>query len=714
MGGGPSCPFYDIDTAANHNVLGDAANTSWWTSISDLYPNTGQSGYVAAYNADQWLINWGNRFFDPQKYGAWQAMCTDADNIGTVGMTCTRTQYFNGLPCPVKQQTAKASQAMLYAAEAVYQSIENDCGQGTFDTIWPLFYADYNTVDGKAQIEAYIQKTPNLSALGATVLRECSSNENMQRQYQFMNQASRPIIETFDLYQLTWDGAHGSGQLVSDNTPTVTQPGTHALHAGYYWHDYVSPLFPATDEYRQPYAATAPGRAYMNNKATYAETLANQAWQVAAGWHFAIDPNSGEWCDPGFVGNPYWDGPTRDKMVQKAFGFMPKSPYKGNQKPPVTAPGYAGDLPSYQFAFDPGNPLVNSKFVSGGAATRYQDPCAAESPLTEFLPAIVGIVAFVAPMAVFPRVSGTFALSSVLGFTAYSMVKQTYGLAGLGKLMNEDFTDTDRAGAVLAFGAPAALVLIVIQSAPPSWGFQVDNEILVAVGAGVVSEYFLGGIAKLSLRVGGGIFSAISSPLDGITTFLTHLFNGCAGEWFASKNDCLCKDAEAAGANKTFMKNQWLDTYYAVTGDQRRLRNTCLALEMSRGPWASTDPNDPDAISRCNGQVMDNRWACLSAGGWCYGPENFHGVPDRPPGEKEMWDQIYHCLDPDNPSMLPPTAADAPCKQYGEHFRMDPVSGSCKNFIMPGPIGSDPVGLQGPGAMDDPTVGGQKDECTIL
>jgi hypothetical protein len=262
------------------------------------------------------------------------------------------------------------------------------------------------------------------------------------------------------------------------------------------------------------------------------------------------------------------------------------------------------------------------------------------------------------------------------------------------------------AAQILSVGAPAAAVLYASEN---GIDVRMDPK-LAAAGAAVIGYVALRDKIETSIDLGGGFATILTAPIALLDKGLTLAFNGCLAQSFLAPWQCTCDKADRTGG-KSVIRDQWLDGIYGVTGQQRKLRNACLVAEMRRAGWASTDPSDPNVVSRCNGVTMDNPFACYTAATWAY---RAPAVPSRVRTDKQeidMWNQVSHCLDAGNPSFLPPqTDADRACqRQFGEQFRAT-ADGQCRNWALPGPNNTDPIGLQSPGAMKPAA----DSSCTIL
>jgi hypothetical protein len=349
----------------------------------------------------------------------------------------------------------------------------------------------------------------------------------------------------------------------------------------------------------------------------------------------------------------------------------------------------------------------------------------AVGPLTVWIPRIVGFIGFAVPFIFLPRDTGTFIVAASLGTGAFYEAEASFGIDAANNALQGDHTMSLRAATVLSLGMPPGLVCVFFETGlAADIGLTTATQLPLAALAAAAGYVYLRVPVYISLIVGSTLTSLITLPIAAIAHVLQYLINGCwISHIFRSKDDCLCSEANENSGGKSQLIQQWLDVYYQTSGDQRKLRQACLEMELTRGAWASTG-DDPNVISKCGGvrtNMMDNPMACLSAGAWTFGPPDDPDVIREPALNEIMWTQIYHCLDATNPSMLPPvTDEDKQCqKQYGEHFRWDTGTFSCRNQVMPGPAYDSnnqlvAQSLQGPTGGTDPTVGGNKSECTIL
>ncbi len=625
-------------------------------------------------------------FYNGNASGKFQGQCANLDfRIGEVFATCELTQQFNGLPYETQQHAANVSDVMLYTADLVRRNVENACGSNTFWYTWPLFYQDYGTSDGKKTIDTFLANHPEVRC--GEILKRASVDVDVQRNYQFMNQSA----------QCFRDGYYFPGTVGDPNPNNLCYPPKLGIEDC-------------------PYP-----------KESFDVTIQHFGWQPQpdGGWHLASDPTKPGWfVDPGGVGNPYWLMPERQAAQTLAFGGVLHA-----KKDPITqtecdAPGYKGKLPFLSVAANQYNPIKNSPFKPGGAGKDYRDPCLQETLLEKVVPGICGFFGFYTVHTLLANPGfGALFVSGLSGASLFYLGRQLLNMAPPPNPLDPDpIIDKTYYGRLFAyFGGAALLSAGAVSAFTVGWNekFGLDSEVEVPIVAlsAAAGAVLLFPVFNDAIESGPSLlFEFLFGIVDTVTKFTKYLFNGCySSHWWRTDADCLCSDAYKANAGKAGLIDDWLDIYYGVTGEQRMLRKQCLQSEMTRGAWASTG-DDQNVISQCGGvrtNFMDNPMACFSSGAWTFGEPDMPSVQRFPALNGIMWDQIYHCLDPKNPSMLPPaTDKDRECQKYGPHWRWDETSKSCRNWILPGDS-RDSNGnivestLQFPGSgVTDPTEGG--------
>jgi len=629
-----------------------------------------------------------NRYFNADRAWNFAFNCSGYNYpIGETFALCVDDAHFQGLPWDIRRDAQQTSDVMLYSAEQVFKNIERDCGKGTFDLVWPFFYQRYGDPEGKKAIDEFLLSNNGANVKCGELLKNVEFDASIQRNYQFMNQTSQCLRDNF-LIPYTGDVNSWGGATPSLNVESCLDP-----------------------------------------KETFSDTMAHLDWQPAldGGFHLAHDPtrrdNPQKLTDPGFVGSPYWLYDERVHFQKIAFGFVPHGPRGPDQRAPINAPGYTGEFPYLHFASNQYNPVKNPKITKkkGGAGEGYRDPCLQEDFVEKYVPIIGAIVLTALPATLFPEetlgrtlilasigASSFFALRGGLGMEPPKNPLQPFNPGG------HDQTYNIYAASIATIGLPAGFVALGFErNLFADIGISADFQIPVMSLAALGSLYFVEPKLESVLDLTSGVSTTILAPLLSFIKGIKELFNGCfISHRFKTDADCLCSEADAVSGGKSDIIDDWMDVYYQTTKDQRKMRVQCLNAEMQRGAWAATGA-DRNIISQCGGTTtnyMDNPMACYSAGAWTFGPPS---MPDfkRPPLAELMWNQIYHCLDPDNVSALPPiTAPDVECqKKYGEHFRWDTPTKRCLNYLLPGPA-YDSDGnvilpsLQGPGEAppDDP------------
>lgn len=617
-------------------------------------------------------------------------------------LACPSSAYWKTLAPGEQMQLLSLNTKLMEGYNKVRENIINLCDaslkspadqENLFQAVWPTFYWLYNSGDGKRMVDDFLSREPGLSLpdKAKNIIKQ-NYTDDSQRRYQLLNANAY-----LGLY----------GEVFTLFASTVVRP-------------------PDWDQ------ALRDGTV----KCTLRETNERQSWPKAylerqSSWQMVKDPR-GNWADPGSIGNPFWTQTQRQQALRKAMpttasgtNFLdvwnqiyietgqvaPGSTYEQNFDPnykPGTKgayyddPIYGGMMPKMVLPFNPGNAPAE-KDLTGGAGSKWSNPCDSKSGLETVIPVAAAVFGTGAVYFVLGRSPATHVAAATAGLSMYYMAKQSYGWDALTSIGSTENSDT--AGTILSIGAPAALVLFASEN---GIDVRMDPK-LAAAGAAVIGYTLLREKIQTSLIVGGGISTVLTAPIALIDKFISIAANGCLAQEFLSPWVCTCKEADLTGG-KSVIRDAWLDDIYGVTGQQRKLRSACLDAEMRRAGWSSTG-SDPNVVSKCSGVQMDNPFACYTAATWAY---RAPAVPSRVRTDKQeidMWNQVSHCLDAGNPSFLPPqTDADRACqRQFGEQFRAA-ADGTCRNWALPGPNNTDPVGLQSPGAMKPAA----DSSCTIL
>jgi hypothetical protein len=630
-------------------------------------------------------------------------------------LACPSSAYWKTLSVKDQTELLSLNTKMMEGYNKVRDNIISLCDaslknpaeqENLFQAVWPTFYWLYNSQDGKRMVDEFLAVEPGIS-LPDKAKQTIKQNymDDTQRRYQLLNANAYDGIytEVFTLFYTgvvrpaDWDGALRDGAVKCTLRETNDRQSWPKAFATQYWGVVINQGNPLQQALSTKYNVTL-----------------------------------GRFADPGAIGNPFWTQTQRQQALRKAMpttasgtnfldvwnqiyietgqvapGTTYEQNFDPNYKPGIRGayyddPTYGGMMPKMVLPFNPGNAPAE-KDLTGGAGSKWTNPCNSKSGLETIIPVAAAVFGTGAVYFILGRSPSTHVAAATAGLSMYYMAKQSYGWDALTSIGSTENSDT--AGTILSIGAPAALVLFASEN---GIDVRMDPK-FAAAGAALIGYMFLREKIQTSLVIGGGISTVLTAPIALIDKFITIASNGCLAQEFLSPWVCTCKEADLTGG-KTVIRDAWLDDIYGVTGQQRKLRSACLDAEMRRAGWASTG-SDPNVVSKCSGVQMDNPFACYTAATWAY---RAPAVPSRvrtDPQEIDMWNQVSHCLDAGNPSFLPPqTDADRACqRQFGEQFRAA-SDGTCRNWALPGPNNTDPVGLQSPGAVK-PAV---DSSCTIL
>lgn len=620
----------------------------------------------------------------------YQTRCPTTDHNGHV-VACIDAQTFQGLPTGYVSGSglnewtfAPGTQGDFYvASEMALQNwivtnsyFRTACGDESRADILPLFYYPYDKPWNAQVIENYIKKD-NIAPACAALLRN-NTDPDVQEKYGLLGMPK------------FWAPAAQGGYYAINAAEQATNVATE-------W------MFKAQD------------------------------WQIDYGWHLALYPGMDNWLsaedqaefmkaypnfadsyvapghiNPGFMGDPFWSPQDRAAFQAKILMQAPQNPNRSGGQAPyplsdktITAPGYQGHLPDLQTAFNQGNSPI-SPWRGGGAGKSYEDPCEQSGIVSSVMPFLgAGVLGFGGISAFglddLPAAAGT--LSWAVG--GYFLGKSLFGVEQYAQYGYWQMSYARLSIILLSTGALVGLSGDLSKASTVALPAEFDLPLAVVlgvVGFFVVAPRLIDMLEPLLKDVSG-----VTSPFAAFDDWVTKwLWNGCVKEEFASPGSCLCTDAAKLEGGKEALIEDWLKYYLIVTGDQYSLRQACLRGRLARGPWQATGGN-PNLIGSCDvdSQTMTNPMACLSSGAWMYRAPWIPSNPRSGPLEIEMWNEIESCFADDNPSALPPaTDDDRNCQaKYGEYFRYDPASKSCKNFLAPPQQVEDPD-AQGPGQFD--------------
>lgn len=530
------------------------------------------------------------------------------------------------------------------------ERIVNACGQDLFDDVWPEFYHMYNSTNGKAGVEAFITK---VTSSGKSVPSVCQAflQQNFTNDVQSrMGLLNMPDSDSVDYSVFSWDDVSGANSgwagFATFGTWDVPNEFSNYFYNKTIWETpytqnfWGNPLWTTVE--RQNAFRQVMGKDYQTGVdffTQWAQAYVDQGWDVA-----------------GKTAANYWDPEQHPGTIN-----------------PYNDPTYAGNLPNkvdYQVGTEPWHVITQSSNAYG-----YHNPCLDKPWLDSIMPYVGGIVAggfcgiFVP--GTYSRVIAT-ATGAVVG---YELVSSIFGYAATVAWFNGDMTQTDTAANVAAIGFPAAL-----------WQMLYDLNVVTTrmqtpvvhyggmVAASALGYFILGPSLRISLDVGGGIFTFLNAPIAFLEEGLTMLFNGCVEHKDWSTLDCDCEQANT----KPLLAMALVRDIYGCTDQQLSLRLEAMHAAMVSGAdWGV----DPVAMGECDGAGhMNNPLACISAGELAY--QDFRSSFQQQ--GQAMWDQISYVVAADNASFLPPKSTDSMCVQkYGQFFRMDKTDGLCKDFRAP-------------------------------
>lgn len=328
----------------------------------------------------------------------------------------------------------------------------------------------------------------------------------------------------------------------------------------------------------------------------------------------------------------------------------------------------------------------------------YKNSCTSSSD-SSILGVIGAIVGGGLAAAFIPGSKAKVYAAATAGSTLFYIFRDSVGWQAL-SLWSEGVTPHggEEAANILTVGGPITLVQMFADVGMfPKFLGTASQQQQAMIGGVVVSFVLLRPILIPALEIGAGGFMVFEAPVA-LTQYLVGWFMGCANHVNITGFECDCESA----STKPGLAEALVGPIFGMTGSQYAMRKAALMARMTTGMWGT----DTFGFGECdaNGH-MSNLIGCISAGEWATQkwPKEFD------PEATEYWNEIKDVFDPANLSFLPPRDVDAPCKQYGEHFRIQ-GDGTCKDTRAP-------IGKQGPGQYVWPTETAPtstKSECVIL
>lgn len=571
------------------------------------------------------------------------------------------------------------SVAMMH--KATWARIIDLCGgsEELANDAWPHFYHFYNTPQGKAQIDPYLAANPNLPPALVQAL-QTNYTDQVQQLYGLLN-GYRWNDATIELWFKgkfpAQPGAYNSTAASFAFNPVVDPDHWDGMtidgENGVAGMDLLKKLFFRETIERTYQIKDKEGIRFGNPFWTEGEW--QEAYRRAIGVDKLNNPIGNakdffdEWAQqyidsglagPGKSADNYFDPPAVPGMAN-----------------PYTTPGYDGNLPGL-VDWEDAAPYVH-RDTRDPTGHNYDNKCGTDDIIAELLPIAAGVVGGVVTGMIIPGEIAKIGSFGVGAFACYQVIKANYGeQADFWYGTTRRLDREQSASLALSVGLPTLFGagLYELGILPD----QLANHPVIFFGVLAGGCYYVvyPGFNQ-ALQTGGSILHLLLSPFDVAGSILHGLFDGCDKHTSNLGIQCYCENANL----KPLLTEALVQDLWGTTGSQQTMRTQCMEAAITTGSWG-TDPMNIGTCDLSNGW-MDTPMACVSAGEWAYG--KWDPIIDslaRP------WQQeILHCGDPNNPSMLPPyDPIDGACvKQFGEHARAGRIGygevGKCYDFRAP-------------------------------
>lgn len=591
--------------------------------------------------------------------------------------------------------------------------------------MWPEFYHFYNNSYGRQDVDLFAKKYADQgSPLPQAALDALHQNfsPDIQRAYGLMNEYDFSRAIPGNIVPPEYGMYSGVDQ--SSPSPNLTISGWQQGYFGYFNNDadaknwlvtqfktyylkktidesnfghalsqYGSPFW--TQAQRQDAYRRALGSVYPKN----AKDITNgQDW---------IDIWAQAYANTGIVEG----GSSADQYEDPAD--LP-----GMDNPFDSDPRFSGKLP-----YKPDEMFASDRIVRETVDTTlhgYKNECDSKSLVEEILPVGCGVVVAGVSSMIIPGQLSKVVAAGVGGISAYSVVSSVYGAQAMKWWGTTARNDGEKLAAkLIAFGIPAAFALGLVELGYiPAVFDTVAKKGLFIASAGGISYVLLEKPLEDSLVLGGNAAEIMLSPISWVDSVVHSIFDGCDKHIGNSNLQCYCENANS----KPLLSEALVEDFYGCTEQQSALRLECMHAATTNGDWGA-DPVHMGTCDPTNGW-MDTPTACISAGEFAY------QIWDKSmdPKAQNMWDQVKHCVNANNPSFLPPTPADAMCSKYGLYARQGGVTlpggsgdrwpgygavqGKCYDFRAP--VGQQELGT--PDSYDWRRIAPPADNssCTIL
>lgn len=565
--------------------------------------------------------------------------------------------------------------------------LQDLCGAHA-DEAWPHFYHLYNNANGQKQVDDFLAKYNDIPPACAQALKTNYLPEN-QRLYGLVNGWSWDTdgdgTITHPLKNNNWGPYYINFDDIKNNFMRETIQETQFKHPT--TAIFGNPLWtPAQrqDAFRQimgkDWLGNADGSDFIDD---WAQSFVNQG---------AVSPgkSADDYLDPkAHAGTLNW---TDD-------------------------PDYTGQLP-YK---PPQNLLPHDPFhrvTVNEDEQKWASVCSNIGQKTSILPFVAGGVCGAIAGLFVPGEYARLMAAGTVGSAAYLEAKTIIGFQALVDWSSGAAAEKKHEAAlILSLGGPATVWQSIWEIGLVPAQYETAQVYWIGMAAGVAGGYLtLYPVIDPVLNYGGTALTFLSIPFDAISIIADYFSSGCAAHtWNFTKYSCKCENSN----NKPALSAAIVQDIYGATGKQSDMRMDCMHAATTTGAWGT----NPYAMGECDTTgYMNNPVACLSAGEWAY------GFYDQDPKIKELADrmvgEISHCVDPNNPSMLPPLDVDKPCVQaHGKYARAGGITAVVGGAQRPGEVGKcydyrAPKGQQEAGQFDwsGVTVGSSKNDgfCSIL
>lgn len=537
--------------------------------------------------------------------------------------------------------------------------------------MWPEFYHFYNNSYGRQDVDLFAKKYADQgSPLPQAALDALHQNfsPNIQRAYGLLNEYDFSQAIPGNIIPPQYGGASAIDQ--SSPSPNLTIQGWQLGYFGYFNNDTDAKNWLVTQFKTYYLKKTIDESDYGHALSQYGSPFWTQAqrqdaYRRALGSVYpknAKDITNGQdWID-------IWAQAYADSGIveggQSADQYEDPADLPGMDNPYDSDPNFSGKLP-----YKPDEMFSSDRIVRETVDTTlhgYKNECDSKSLVEEILPVGCGVVVAGVSSMIIPGQLAKVVAAGVGGVSAYSVVSSVYGAQAMKWWGTTARNDGEKLAAkLIAFGIPAAFALGLVELGyiPAAFDTAAKKGLFIA-SAGGISYVLLEKPLEDSLVLGGNAAEIMLSPISWVDSVVHSIFDGCDKHIGNSNLQCYCENANS----KPLLSEALVEDLYGCTEKQSALRLECMHAATTNGDWGA-DPVHMGTCDPTNGW-MDTPTACISAGEFAY------QIWDKSmdPKAQNMWDQVKHCVNANNPSFLPPTPADAMCSKYGLYARQGGVT----------------------------------------